>query len=43
MVMGVELDHRTSTWNVYPDGPVKYKFSENMVDILFILRKIHIV
>ena len=28
MVMEAELDHQTSTWNVYPNKPVPYEFSE---------------
>ena len=27
-VMEVEFDHRTSTWNVYPDGPIPNEINE---------------
>ena len=26
--MEAVFDHRISTWNVYPDKPVRYEFSE---------------
>ena len=28
VVMEAEFDPQTSTWNVYPNGPVPYKFNE---------------
>ena len=28
VVMEAEFDCQTSTWNVYPDGPVPYEFSD---------------
>ena len=28
VVMEAEFDQQTSTWNVYPDKPVQYEFSE---------------
>ena len=28
VVMEAVFDQQTSTWNVYPDGPVQYEFSE---------------
>ena len=28
VVMEIEFDHRTSTWNVYPNKPVQYEFSK---------------
>ena len=26
--MEATFDHRTSTWNIYPDGPVDYEFKK---------------
>ena len=28
VMMEAEFDHRISTWNVYPDGPILYEFNE---------------
>ena len=28
VVMEAVFDNRTSTWNIYPDGPVKYEFKK---------------
>ena len=28
MIMEVVFDNRTSTWNIYPEGPVPYEFKE---------------
>ena len=26
VIMKASFDHQTSTWNIYPDGPVEYDF-----------------
>ena len=28
VVMEATFDHQTSTWNIYPDGPVDYEFKK---------------
>ena len=28
VVMEAKFDHRTSTWDIYPDGPVQYEFKK---------------
>ena len=29
VVMEAKFDKRTSTWDIYPDGPVPYEFKKN--------------